>query len=186
MTALALPHGEPLTVEDVWDITPDGRRYELIEGVLIVTPAPGAPHQMCTVRAWALLDNAAGPEHLVLIAPFDWVAGPQSLLQPDVLVALRADVAATGDKRLERTPLMVVEVASPSTRLVDRGTKRLAFEAAGVPVYWIIDPDVPSLTVFRLQDGRYVEEARVEGDEVYEATEPFPVRVIPNQLRRGL
>jgi len=186
MVAVALPLGEPLTVQDVWDIPADGRRYELIEGVLIVTPAPGAPHQTCTGRAWALLDSAAGPEHLVLIAPFDWVAGPHTLLQPDVLVALRADVAATGDKRLERTPLMVVETASPSTQLVDRGTKRLAFEAAGVPVYWIIDPDVPSLTVFRLQDGRYVEEARVEGDEVYETTVPFPVRVIPNQLRRGL
>ncbi len=186
MVALALPLGEPLTVEDVWDIPADGRRYELIEGVLIVTPAPGAPHQTGTGWTWSLLVNAARPEHLVLIAPFDWVAGPHTLLQPDVLVAFRADVAATGDKRLERTPLMVVEVASPSTRMVDRGTKRLAFEAAGVPTYWIIDPDVPSLTVYRLHDGRYVEEARVEGDEVYEATEPFPVQVIPNELRRGL
>jgi len=184
--ALALPLGEPLTVEDVWEIPADGRRHELIEGALFVTPAPGAAHQSCLLELAILLRAAHRPEHMVLVAPFDWVAGPQTLLQPDVLVALRADVAATGDKRLERRPLMVVEVASPSTHMVDRGTKRLAFEAAGVPTYWIIDPDVPRLTVFRLKDGRYVEEAQVGGDEVYEGTEPFPVRVIPNQLRRGL
>lgn len=183
---MALPLGVPLTVADVWDIPDDGHRYELIEGVLIVTPAPGAPHQTCAARVWALLDHAAGPEHLVLMAPFDWVAGPQTLLQPDVLVALRSDVAATGDKRLERPPLLVVEVASRSTRMVDRGTKRLAFEAAGVPSYWIVDPDIPSLTVLRLQDGSYIEEAVVRGDEEYTGTEPFPVRVVPNQLRRGL
>jgi len=179
---MALPLGVPLTVTDVWDIPDDGHRYELIEGVLIVTPAPGAAHQTCAARVWALLDHAAGPEHLVLLAPFDWVAGPQTLLQPDVLVALRADVADTGDKRLERTPLLVVEVASPSTRMVDRGTKRLAFEAAGVPAYWLVDPDAPSLTVLHLEDGRYVEHAVVTGEEQYAATVPFPVRVVPARL----
>ncbi len=183
---MALPLGVPLTVQDVWDIPDDGHRYELIEGVLIVTPAPGAGHQTCAARIWALLDAAAGPDHLVLLAPFDWVAGPQTLLQPDVLVARRSDVAATGDKRLERPPLLVVEVASPSTRMMDRGTKRLAFEAAGVPVYWLVDPDVPTLTVLRLRDRTYVEEARVQGDEAYEGTEPFPVTVVPSRLRRGL
>ncbi|MDQ6727109.1 MAG: Uma2 family endonuclease [Actinomycetota bacterium] len=186
MTAVALPLGAPFTVEDVWGIAADGRRHELIEGALFVTPAPGAAHQTCTGWVWSLLVHAAGPDHLVLLAPFDWVAGPHSLFQPDVLVARRADIAVTGDKRLERTPLMVVEVASPSTRMLDSGTKRLAFEAAGVPTYWIVDPDVPSLTVFRLHDGTYEEEARVEGDDVYEGAEPFPVRVVPNQLRRGL
>lgn len=183
---MALPLGVPLTVEDVWAIPEDGHRYELIEGVLIVTPAPGAAHQTCTAWIWSLLAHAAGAEHLVLVAPFDWVAGPQTLLQPDVLVARRADVATTGDKRLERPPLLVVEVASPSTRMVDRGTKRLAFEAAGVPAYWLVDPDEPSLTVLRLGDGGYVEEASVRGDEEYLAAEPFAVTVVPNALRKGL
>lgn len=183
---MALPLSVPLLVSDVWAIPDDGHRYELIEGVLIVTPAPGAAHQTCAARIWSLLESAAGPEHLALMAPFDWVAGPQTLLQPDILVARRADIAATGDKRLERPPLIVVEVASPSTRMVDRGTKRLAFEAAGVPVYWLVDPDEPSLTVLRLVDGSYVEEATVAGDEAYTATEPLAVTVIPSQLRTGL
>lgn len=183
---MALPLGVPLTVQDVWDIPDDGHRYELLEGVLIVTPAPGAGHQMCAARLWSLLDAARGPDDLVLLAPFDWVAGPQTLLQPDILVARRADVAATGDKRLERPPLLVVEVASLSTRMVDRGTKRLAFQAAGVPAYWLVEPDEPSLTVLRLRDGAYVEEARVTGEEAYRATEPFDVTVVPSRLRQGL
>ena len=183
---MALPLSGPLTVDDVWAIPDDGHRYELIEGALIVTPAPGASHQTCVLEIAVLLRAAAPAEYLVLLAPFDWVAAPDTLLQPDVLVARRADVAATGGKRLERAPALVVEVASPSTRMVDRGTKRLAFQAAGVPVYWIVDPDRPSLTVLRLVAGEYEEEATVQGDERFEATEPFPVAGVPSELRRGL
>lgn len=183
---MALPLSVPLTVDDVWAIPDDGHRYELIEGVLIVTPAPGAAHQTCVLEVALLLRGAAAPDDLVLVAPFDWVARPGTLLQPDVLVARRADVAATGNTRLERAPRLVVEVASPSTRMVDRGTKRLAYEAAGVPVYWLVDPEEPSLTVLRLVDGTYVEEATVRGDEGYVTTAPFPVTVVPSDLRRGL
>ena len=184
--ALALPLAKPLTVEDVWALPEDGRRYELIEGALVATPAPDAAHQTCVAWIWSILGPAAGPDHLVLLAPFDWVAGPETLLQPDVIVARRSDVAATGDKRLERPPLLVVEVASPSTVMVDRGTKRLAFQAAGVPTYWLVDPDEPSLTVLRLRDGAYVEEAVVRGDESYVTDDPFPVTVVPSALRKGL
>ncbi|MGI9119591.1 MAG: Uma2 family endonuclease [Acidimicrobiales bacterium] len=70
-----------------------------------------------------------------------------TVFQPDVLVTRRSDVGAT---RLEGAPLLVVEVLSPSTRLTDRGTKRLAYEAAGVPSYWLVDPHQPSLTVLHL------------------------------------
>lgn len=183
---MALPASAPLTVEDVWAIPDDGHRYELLEGVLIETPAPGAAHQTCVLQIAVLLQLAKGPDDLVLPGPFDWVAGPETLFQPDVLVARRADVAATGDKRLERPPILVVEIASRSTQMIDRGTKRLAFEAAGVPTYWMVDPDEPSLTVLRLRDGSYVEEARVAGDEEYRATYPFAVAVVPNRLLEGL
>ncbi len=184
--ALAVSVGEPLTVDDVWALPPDGRRHELIEGTLIVTPAPGAAHQTCVLELAVLLRAATTPDHLVLIAPFDWLAGPQTLLQPDVLVARRADVAATGDKRLEPAPLLVVEVTSPSTVMVDRGTKPLAFQAAGVPTYWLVDADEPGLTVLRLRDGVYVEEAVIRGDEEYVTDDPFPVTVVPGALRKGL
>ncbi len=182
---MALPWGAPLTVEDVWDLPDDGHRHELIDGVLLMTPAPGSDHQVCVVRLATLLDAAAGSDDMVLIAPFDWLAGSSTLLQPDVLVARRIDIAATGGKRLERPPRLVVEVHSPSTRKVDLGTKRLAFEAAGVPTYWLVDPVEPRLTVLRLVDGRYVEEASVAGAEAYTTTDPFALSEVPADLLRG-
>ena len=62
------------------------------------------------------------------------------------------------------------------------GTKRLVFEAAGVPSYWLVDPDEPALTVLELAAGSYHETARVAGDEPWTAASPFPVRIVPAEL----
>jgi Uma2 family endonuclease len=177
--ALALQWGAPLTYADLEGMPDDGHRYELVDGVLVVTPAPGTAHQRCVARLVTLLMGAAGADHDVLCAPYDYLVGPTTLLQPDVLVARREDL---GEARLERPPLLVVEVLSPSTRLTDLGTKRLAYEAAGVPAYWLVDPVNPGLTVLRLHEGRYAEEARVVAGEHYVASHPFEVEVGPSEL----
>jgi Uma2 family endonuclease len=132
----------------------DGHRYELIDGTLLVTPAPNTRHQLCVARLLIVLGTATGCDVHVLPAPYDWVAGPSTLFQPDVLVARRGDL---GPKRLERPPLLVIEVLSPSTRRLDLATKRMAYADAGVAGYWIVDPEVPSLTVLGLEEGRYVD-----------------------------
>jgi len=113
------------------------------------------------------------------VAPYDYRVRSTTVLQPDILVARRADL---GERLLERAPLLVVEVHSPSTRLADLGTKRLAYESAGVPSYWMVDPAEPRLTVLTLRDGRYVEEASVTGDQPYEASYPFSLTVVPSHL----
>src|SRR5205807_4714281 len=115
-------------------------------------------------RLIVLLKGAAGEEHDVLPAPFDYKVSDLTVLQPDLLVARRTDLGA---ERLERTPLLVVEVQSPSTRRIDLGTKRLAFEGAGVPWYWLFEPDEPSLTVLELAGDAYQEATRVMGEEAY-------------------
>ena len=157
----------------------DGHRYELLDGVLLVTPAPSVRHQTCVTALSALLYSARGAEHRVLVAPLDVRLSRFTVLEPDVLVARGSDLT---EARLERPPLLAVEVHSPSTRRIDLGSKRLAYEAAGVPAYWLVDPDVPSLTVLHLEAGRYVEQANVTADEPYHADFPFPVTVVPAQL----
>jgi Uma2 family endonuclease len=128
-----------------------------------------------------LLDHAASAAVEVFPAPTDYVVSQHTVLQPDLLVARRSDLS---EANLQRTPLLVVEVQSPSTVRVDRGTKRLAFEAAGVPSYWIVDPDAPSLTVLELAGGAYRETAHVVADEAFAATKPFAVTVVPAALVR--
>jgi len=177
--AVALPWGAPLTYDDLQGMPDDGHRYELVDGVLLVTPAPGTIHQACVVSLVALLYAARHRDHSVLVAPYDYRVRSTTVLQPDILVARRADL---GERLLERAPLLVVEVHSPSTRLADLGTKRLAYESAGVPSYWMVDPAEPRLTVLTLRDGRYVEEASVTGDQPYEASYPFSLTVVPSHL----
>ncbi|CAN5249825.1 hypothetical protein BH20ACT5_BH20ACT5_12800 [soil metagenome] len=100
-------------------------------------------------------------------------------LQPDVLVARDADFT---DKDLPTAPLLAVEVLSPSTRLIDQNLKRAAYERMGTPSFWLLDPTVPDLTVLELDKGRYRQVAYVIGDEPFEASQPFPVRVVPAEL----
>jgi Uma2 family endonuclease len=177
--ATDLVWGAPFTEDDLADTPEDGRRYELVDGALIVSPSPNMGHQLCVTRLVMLLGAACAAEYELLVGPFDVRFSRDTVLIPDLLVARKVDLKPA---RLETAPLLVVEVRSPSTRRFDEGTKRLVYEAGGVAVYWLVDPDEPRLTVLHLVDGRYVEHATVAGDEAYEATIPFPVTVVPNRL----
>lgn len=79
----------------------------------------------------------------------------------------------------EIPPELVVEVASPRTRLYDRNRKKDVYEGFGIPAYWIVEPDLdhPSLTVFELRSGTYEQAAHVTGDQEYRTAIPFPVTV---------
>jgi Uma2 family endonuclease len=175
----ALPRSRPLTYDDLQQLPDDGHRYELVDGTLIVTPAPKVPHQLVVGNLHLALRAACPPDLVVLLAPTDVVLSPTTVLEPDLLVARRSDLT---ERNVPAPPVLAVEVLSPSTRRIDLGTKRLAFEAFGVPSYWVIDPDTPSLTVFELEGGTYREVALVEGDQSWDATRPFPVRIVPVAL----
>ena len=85
-------------------------------------------------------------------------------------------------------PLLVVEVRSPSTALIDLNAKKAAYERFGVPSYWVVIPDAgkPELIVFELRDGHYAEAARVGGGEPFLARRLFTVEVVPARLVAGL
>jgi Uma2 family endonuclease len=175
-------HGGPLTRADLDAMPDDGHRYELIDGVLIVTPAPVWMHQRVVSNVVFLLRLACPDDLEVLFAPFDVALTDDTVMQPDVLVARRSDYSRRG---LERTaPVLAVEVLSPSTRRIDLMLKWSRFEAAGCASYWVVDPDDPSLVAWDLLDGKYVEVGKVSGDEEFRAVLPFEVGVVPNVLVR--
>lgn len=180
MTAVTtLPFGRPLTRADLEKMPDDGHRYELLDGVLLVSPGPRTAHQEMVAELYVLL-RAAKPAHLkALFAPFDVVLAEDTVLEPDLLVAPKSQFT---DRDLPGPPLLAVEVLSPSTRRFDLLLKRDRFQAAGVASYWLCDPDEPSVTILELRNGEYVEVARAVGDEALEVTLPFPVRIVPSAL----
>lgn len=175
-----LPWGARLTIDDLDRLPDDGHRYELVDGSLLVTPAPSPLHQRAVFRVAQVLDAAVAPGLDVLPAPVNYIISAFDVPQPDVIVARRAHLT---DRGVEGTALLVIEVLSPGTRPHDLGSKRLLYEAAGVPAYWIIDPDEPSATVLELRGNRYTEAGRVVGDDAWHDAR-FDVTVIPSQLTR--
>ncbi|WP_370950222.1 Uma2 family endonuclease [Amycolatopsis sp. cg5] len=174
------PRPGPMTVHDLEGLPDDGRRYELVDGTLLVSPAPGRRHQKASARLYGVLEAACPPQFDVLAAPFAVRSGDKVELQPDLLVGWESEFT---ERNLPTAPVLAVEVLSPSTALHDLNTKKALYQRLGVRSYWVIDPDEPALTVFELnEEGVYQQVAKAAGDEPFVAIRPFPVRVIPNDL----
>jgi Uma2 family endonuclease len=174
-------HG-PMTRAELSALPDDGRRHELVDGVLVVTPAPLIRHQIAVTALYRTLAHACPAELLVLVAPVDVVLAEDTVVQPDVLVARRDEFT---EQDLPVPPLLAVEVISPSTRLVDLNLKRARYEAAGCPAYWAFDPERAELTVWQLGENGYGPATVVAGEERFEAERPFAVEVVPADVMRG-
>jgi Uma2 family endonuclease len=176
-----LPFGRPLTRADLHVLPDDGHRYELIDGTLVVSPAPRLPHQRVVGNLYVALRAVCPPDLEVVLAPFAVALADDTEVQPDLLVAPREQFT---ERELPGAPLLAVEVLSLSTRRVDRLLKRDRLQEAGVASYWLLDPDVPSMTVLELREGRYVQVAAGRDDEQVRVERPFPLAVVPSALLR--
>lgn len=174
-----LPRGRALTVADIEAMPDDGNRYELIDGVLIVSPSPRTAHQRAVVNLVRTLDAVVPDELWVMVAPLDVILGADTWVEPDVLVARKGDF---DEKRLPVPPLLAVEVLSPSTALTDLNVKHDRYRRAGVPSYWVVDPEAMRLVAWELRGEEYVEVADVGPDGEWTASQPFPVTVRPGRL----
>jgi len=175
--------GEPFTVDDLERMPDDGRRYELIDGMLIVSPAANMAHQRVAFLLGMQLEDACPDDLVVFGAAVNVRFSLRSALEPDVVVASVAD-AEGARVRLTSTPLLVAEVLSPDSVLRDLNLKKAAYERFGIPSYWVVDPDLdrPSLRAFELYDGSYTEVADVTGDDRFSARKPFRVEIVPERL----
>ncbi len=177
---LTLPQG-PFSASDLDDIPCDGRKWEVIDGMLVVNPSPIGRHQTCVGELYVLLRAACPSELRVILSPYDWVTPSGDRLEPDLLVVRRSEFESGG--HLHATPLLCAEVLSPSNPAYDTAVKRARYEALGVPAYWMADPVSPGrLVALNLVGGQYQEVADCSGAQPFEAAFPFPVRVLPSDL----
>ena len=159
----------------------DGNRYELLDGEIVMSPSPHPRHQLMAVELLVSL-HAACPDHLrVVTAPLDVVLADNTVVVPDLVVVAPT---AFDDRGHNGPPLLAVEILSPSTRGQDLVRKKRIYEEAGISSYWILDPEVPSLTAWELREGRYVSVAAIAGDESWAATAPYDVTLVPSALAR--
>lgn len=129
--------------EDIWDAPDDDNRYEVIDGALFVTPSPNRKHQHASAQLQGMIWSYLQTHQIGFIysAPMAVVLDAATGAQPDLVYVSneRADILT--DRGIEGPPDLVVEILSPSTRGRDRGLKLRRYQAAGIPCYWIVDPD---------------------------------------------
>ena len=144
------------TVDMVHALPDDGKRHEIIDGELFVTPSPSYDHQG-TVLALAvrlrtyLTANRVGR---VFVAPLDVTFGPRTLVQPDVLVLPLHEGRPPRTVEEAGGPLLAIEILSPSSAHTDRVRKRGLYQREGVPEYWIVDPNARVIERWRPEDSR--------------------------------
>jgi len=153
-----------LTYDDYEAIPSDGKTYQIVDGEVFVTPAPSPFHQRSSKRLQRQLEayfelSGAGE---VFNAPIDLILSPHDVTQPDLVVV--ADKASITRRGIEATPLLIVEVLSPSTEQFDRHVKAQRYAAFRVPYYWVLDPDEQRLECYTNIEGAFVLSVSGEGD----------------------
>ncbi len=153
----------------------DEQHYEIVNGVLLMTPAPSWSHQEVVLEIASYLRTYVRTTGLggVFTAPIDVELSPKDVFQPDVVVLLKESREKLRERHIVGAPDLVVEVASRGTAPYDRLTKYDAYARAGVPEYWIVRPDAQTVEVLVL-DGATYRSLGIFGEQAI-----LPSRVVP-------
>jgi Uma2 family endonuclease len=131
------------TRDQVLALPDDGKRYELVDGELLVSPSPRGLHQRALLELFRRVDPYVRQHYLgaVCLSPADLDLCSGQLVQPDLFVGQLVDGREPLDWNEFGIPILVGEVLSPATARYDRVTKRRLYQRAGVGSYWIVDLD---------------------------------------------
>jgi Uma2 family endonuclease len=177
------PSSAKFTYDDLLSFREDGKRHELIDGEHFVTPSPNSAHQLIAGNLHYTIRDYLRTHRLgvVMLAPFDIVLSEVDVVEPDIIYFTRERFAeVVGEKNAQGAPDLAVEILSPGTRRTDEITKRKLYERVGIGEYWVVDPEIETLKVYRLAGGSYsrAEELALERQEAL--TSPlFPDLVVP-------
>lgn len=144
-----------LTYEDFLAFPDDGVRREIVQGEVLVTPTPSVRHQEIVFRLSYALEKyvRADGGGRVFISPLDVRLSDHDVVEPDAIFVADDRLSIVKEKHMLGSPSLLIEVVSDSR--TDRVRKRALYARAGVPEYWIVDPDADRIEVHRLARGRY-------------------------------
>jgi len=165
------PTGVKLTYDDFVLFPDDGMRHELIDGEHYVTPSPNRKHQKVSGNLHLLIASwlEEHPIGQIYYAPFDVVFSKFDVVEPDLLYMSneRATEVLT-QANVQGAPEIVIEIGSPGTRKRDETIKRRLYERSGVSEYWIVDPELDVVRVYRRKSEEFDRpiELRAESGDV--------------------
>jgi len=175
-------HQTKFTYQDYLLFPNDGKRYELIAGDRYVTPAPRTRHQKISSNLQGFLFDFVKKNNggIVLTAPTDVVFSDMDVVQPDLLFVSRGRASIITEDNIQGAPDLVVEILSESTRRTDEIIKLKLYEMNGIAEYWIIDPEVDTVKVYRLVDQAYTQAIKLTLEAQDRVTSPlFPGWELP-------
>ncbi len=167
------------------DLPDDGRRYEIIEGVLYLTNAPSFAHQFAVTMIIRKMGNFVEKEKLglVLTAPFEVHLSENTRpVQPDVIFIRAENLPHIDSQFFEGPPDLIVEVISPSSIRTDRHIKFDVYEQNGVAEYWIVNPKTRSVELYTLSSGEYALVGEYTGDELIKSKHLAGLEIITSTL----
>lgn len=152
-----------MSADEFLSLADDGFRYELIDGVVVMTPSPDFNHQDVRGEIEYQLRRHVRKTHCGWVgSEVDVRMSPRLVYRPDLLF-INAKDHPRRPSRIDFAPDLIVEVLSPGTTAFDLETKRADYEKKGVLEYWIVDPQDGAVTFLRLQRGRYIEAKPIRG-----------------------
>lgn len=164
---MSVPESLRFTYED-YVLLPEDRRYEIVDGELLLTPAPTPYHQTVAMRVGFILHSFVEREQRgqIFIAPCDVVLSRFDVLQPDIFFISAERGSIIGEKYISEAPDLVVEVLSPSTADRDQVAKARQYAKFGVREMWITDPEAHTIEVFVNSPEGFRREALYAGADV--------------------
>lgn len=170
----------PYTYREYLALPDDGKRYEIIDGDLFVSPAPRPWHQTVSRRIqYALMQQLEDPGIAwVFNAPTDLLLADTDVMQPDIVVVRCDRPEVIGDKALLGRPDLLVEILSPSSVDRDRHLKRMAYGRHSVPEYWIVEPEAGCVDQYLLGPGGLTLAARFDRSDVLTSPSFPEVRIV--------
>ncbi|MCY3022611.1 MAG: Uma2 family endonuclease [Planctomycetota bacterium] len=147
-TAIKITYAEYRTLPET------GPRYQLIEGDLVMSPAPSFRHQDLVGTLFAALHGFVTARGLgkAIVSPVDVILNDENVPQPDIVFLPTSQKNLIAPEGIRGGPALCVEVLSPRTAELDLGVKRLLYAKHGVEEYWVVSPEARTVAVYRLQE----------------------------------